>query len=85
VVLGETHVVVFVNELKRIERLIYAFINGSRNLYGPKRIARRHLKAPKAMGGINGVDLEIFINSIVIRQWVQDDVVCWVVHAAVAC
>ena len=43
-------------EVKRIEKLIYAFVNGARNLYGPERIARSNLKAPKAKGGINAID-----------------------------
>ena len=39
-------------EIKRIEKLIYSFVNGAKNLYGPERIARIHLKAPKERGGI---------------------------------
>ena len=58
-------------EIKKIERLIYAFVNGAKSLYGPERISRRYLKAPKIQGGINGVDVESFIKSIVIRQYVK--------------
>ena len=56
-------------EVKRIERLIYSFVNGSRSLYGPERIARDKLKSTKERGGINGVDIETFITAIKIRQY----------------
>ena len=56
-------------EIKKIEKLIYAFVNGARNLYGPERIARTVLKAPKEQGGINGVDVDAFLKSIAIRQY----------------
>ena len=46
-------------------------MNGSKSLYGPERIARRHLKAAKCRGGINGVDVELFIQSIVVRQFAK--------------
>ena len=58
-------------EIKRIEKLIYSFVNGSKNLYGPERIARMHLKAPKAAGGINGVDVDSFIRAIAVRQFAK--------------
>ena len=58
-------------EIKKIEKLIYSFVNGCKNLYGPERIARAHLKAPKCQGGINGVDVEVFVKSIVISQFVK--------------
>ena len=56
-------------EIKRIEKLIYSFVNGARNLYGPERIARQNLKAPKALGGIDGIDVESFVSAIAIKQF----------------
>ena len=56
-------------EIKQIERLIYAFVNGAKKLYGPERIARDRLKAPKALGGINGIDVDCFIKSIQLKQY----------------
>ena len=56
-------------EVKRIEKLLYSFVNGARNLYGPERIARSNLKASKENGGINGIDVECFIQSIVVRNF----------------
>ena len=56
-------------EVKKIERLIYAFVNGARNLYGPERIARRHLKASREEGGINGIDVHSFTTAIALRQF----------------
>ena len=56
-------------EVKRIERLIYSFVNGAKSLYGPERIARNKLKATKERGGINGVDVDSFIKAIQIRQY----------------
>ena len=56
-------------EVKKIERLIYAFVNGARNLYGPERIARKYLKADRTDGGINGVDIQSFISAIALRQF----------------
>ena len=58
-----------VKEIKKIERLIYSFVNGSKTLYGPERIARIRLKASKEQGGINGVDVDSFVKSIQIRQY----------------
>ena len=56
-------------EIKKIERLIYAFVNGARNLYGPEHIARKYLKAQKCEERINGVDVHSFINAIALRQF----------------
>ena len=61
--------IIAVKEIKKIERLIYSFVNGAKSLYGPERIARRRLKAAKDQGGINGVDVASFIRSIQIRQF----------------
>ena len=58
-------------EIKKIERLIYAFVNGAKNLYGPERIARALLKAPKEKGGINGVDVESFVQSMAVKQFIK--------------
>ena len=58
-------------ETKRIEKLIYSFVNGSRNLYGPERISRATLKASKELGGINGIDVDTFIQAIAVRQFVK--------------
>ena len=58
-------------EVKRIEKLIYGFVNGSKNLYGPERISRANLKAPRALGGINGVDVDSFIQAIAVKQFVK--------------
>ena len=56
-------------EIKKIEKLIYSFVNGSKNLYGPERIARNNLKASKENGGINGIDVACFVQSIVLRTF----------------
>ena len=56
-------------EVKRIERLIYSFVNGAKNLYGPERVARVTLKAAKEEGGIGGVDVDSFIKAIVVKQF----------------
>ena len=56
-------------EINKIEKLIYSFVNGATNLYGPERIARRTLKAPKEKGGINGIDVECFMKSIILKQF----------------
>ena len=56
-------------EIKKIEKLIYAFVNGARNLYGPERISRSVLKAPKELGGIGGVDVDVFIKAIAVKQF----------------
>ena len=58
-------------EVKKIEKLIYAFVNGARNLYGPERISRANLKAPRELGGINGIDVESFIQAIAVKQYVK--------------
>ena len=58
-------------EIKKIEKLIYAFVNGAKNLYGPERIARLTLKAPKEQGGINGIDVESFVKSIMAKQFAK--------------
>lgn len=59
-------------EIKKIERLIYSFVNGAKSLYGPERIARRRLKATKEQEGINGVDVDSFIKAIQVRQFNKD-------------
>ena len=56
-------------ECKKIERLIYSFVNGARTLYGPERIARASLKAPKSCGGINGVDVDSFLRALAVKQY----------------
>ena len=58
-------------EIRRIEKLIYSFVNGTRNLYGPERIARANLKAARELGGINGIDVESFLKSIAVKQFVK--------------
>ena len=60
-------------EVKRIEKLVYSFVNGARNLYGPERIARTNLKAPRELGGINGIDVDSFIQAIAVKQFVKAD------------
>ena len=62
-------VTIATKEIKKIERLIYSFVNGAKSLYGPERIARRRLKATKEQGGINGVDVDSFIKAIQVRQF----------------
>ena len=57
------------SEIKKIERLVYSYVNGSRNLYGPERIARRYLKAGKLDGGINGIDVNSFLTAIALKQF----------------
>ena len=56
-------------EIKKIEKLIYSFVNGASTLYGPERIARVHLKAPKDSGGLNGIDVDSFIKAMAIKQF----------------
>ena len=58
-----------IKEVKKIERLIYAFVNGARNLYGPEHIARKYLKAERTNGGINGIDVGSFVTAIAMRQF----------------
>ena len=58
-----------VREIKKIERLIYSFVSGARNLYGPEKVARKYLKADKSKGGINGVDVFSFVTAIALRQF----------------
>ena len=60
-------------EVKKIERLIYAFVNGARNLYGPEHISRRYLKAERTNGGINGIDVSSFVTAIAMRQFGKAD------------
>ena len=50
-------------------RLIYAFVNGSKSLYGPEKIARKYLKGPKSKGGIAGIDVKIFVCTIVLKHF----------------
>ena len=40
-------------------------------MYGPERVARLNIKADKLNGGINGVDVESFIKSIMIKQAIK--------------
>jgi len=56
-------------ELKKIERLVYSYVNGARELYGPERIARKLLKAPKSVGGLGGVHVNSFITTLKLRQF----------------
>ena len=56
-------------EIKKIEKLIYSYVNGAKNLYGPERISRRVLKAAKDQGGIGGVDVESFVKSLAVKQF----------------
>ena len=58
-------------EIKRIEKLVYAFVNGARNLYGPERISRTNLKSSKELGGINGIDVETFLQAIAVKQFIK--------------
>ena len=58
-----------IKEVKKIERLIYSYVSGSRLLYGPERIARRYLKADKPMGGIGGIDVASFITTMALKQF----------------
>ena len=57
------------SEIKKVEKLIYSFVNGSKSLYGPERISRSVLKAPKELGGIGGVDVESFVKAIAAKQF----------------
>ena len=56
-------------EVRKIEHLIYSFVNGARNLYGPEKVARKHLKASRINGGIDGVDVQSFLTAIALRQF----------------
>ena len=49
--------------------MIYAFVNGSKPLYGPEKIARKYLKGPKSKGGIAGIDVKTFVGSIVLKHF----------------
>jgi hypothetical protein len=57
--------------LKVIEKAIYAFVNGRTNSNGPETIARKLLKAPKSEGGINGIDIESFVNAICSKTYAK--------------
>jgi hypothetical protein len=59
------------NDLKTIEKAIYAFVNGRKDSIGPETIARKLLKAPKSEGGINGIDIESFANAICTRTYAK--------------
>jgi exonuclease III len=56
-------------DLKRIEKIIYSYVNTNKSDIAPERIARKYLKNNKEKGGINGVDLEAFHYSITFRQY----------------
>ena len=56
-------------EAKRVERIIYSFVNGAKNICGPERIARINLKAPKEKGGIGGIDVDSFLKAIAVKQF----------------
>jgi hypothetical protein len=58
-------------DLKDIEKAIYAFVNGRSDTNGPESIARKLLKAPKSEGGINGIDVESFVNAICSRTYAK--------------
>jgi len=59
------------NDLKAIEKAIYAFVNGRTNSNGPESIARKLLKAEKSEGGINGIDVESFVQAITTRTYAK--------------
>jgi len=58
-------------DLKVIEKAVYAFVNGRSNATGPESIARKLLKAPKSEGGINGIDIESFVQAICARTYAK--------------
>ena len=59
-------------DIKRIEAICYKFLwNG-----GPDRVKRSTLKLDKLAGGINGVDIESFLNAIKIRQFFKAESYC---------
>jgi exonuclease III len=58
-----------VKDLKRIEKIIYSYVNTNKSDIAPERIARKYLKNRKENGGINGVDLEAYHYSITFRQY----------------
>ena len=54
-------------DIKQIESLCYKFLwNG-----GPERVKRSTLKLSKLEGGIDGVDIESFLSTIKIRQFLK--------------
>ena len=55
-------------DLKRIEHLSYSFIWNSTD-----RVKRGILKSGKQEGGINGIDVESFFNSIMVRQFAKSN------------
>lgn len=54
-------------DIKKIERICYLFINGSKT----ERIKRSTLKCPKMDGGINAIDVDCFLKSVKIRQYLK--------------
>ena len=55
-------------DMKRIESICYKFIWN-----GTDRVKRCHIKADKDKGGINGIDVISFFNSIAIRQFIKSN------------
>ena len=51
-------------DIRKIEHLCYNFLWN-----GPDRIKRKFLKSAREEGGINGIDVESFFNSIAVRQF----------------
>jgi len=58
-------------DLKRVEKIIYSYVNTNKSDIAPERIARKYLKNRKENGGINGVDLEAYHYSITFRQYTK--------------
>ena len=58
-----------IKDVKRIESICYKFLwNG-----GPDRVKRTTLKLSKLEGGIDGIDIESFLQATKIRQFVKAD------------
>ena len=69
IVFPSQYVTILSKDIKKIERLIYSFVNGSRRLYGPEQISRKYIKADRQHGGLNGVDVSSFISALAFRQF----------------
>ena len=54
-------------DLKVIEKDIYAFVNRCSNATSPESIAHKLLIAPKLEGGMDGIDVESFVQAICAR------------------
>ena len=53
--------------IERIEQMCYTFVSNSK----AEKVSRSILKNTRAEGGINGIDIESFVQSIQVRQYIR--------------